>query len=189
MTREYMTDDQRFAARRPDVLAYQTPVLERDLTVAGPLEAELWVSTTAGDADWVVKLIDVLPDSAPDNDPNPRRVRMGGYQMMIRSEVIRGRFRNSYEHPEPFEPGRPTRVRLPLQDVFHTFKAGHRVMVQIQSSWFPLVDRNPQKYVPNIFKAKAEDFIRATHRVYRSARHATHLKLEILEPLDPGGGN
>ncbi|MDE2926137.1 MAG: CocE/NonD family hydrolase [Acidobacteriota bacterium] len=189
MTREYMTDDQRFAARRPDVLAYQTPVLEQDLTVAGPLEAELWVSTTAGDADWVVKLIDVLPDSAPDNDPNPRRVRMGGYQMMIRSEVIRGRFRNSYEHPEPFEPGRPTRVRLPLQDVFHTFKAGHRVMVQIQSSWFPLVDRNPQKYVPNIFKARAEDFIRATHRVYRSPRHATHLKLGVMEPLDPGGGN
>ena len=189
MTREYMTDDQRFAARRPDVLAYQTPVLEQDLTVAGPLEAELWVSTTAGDADWVVKLIDVLPDSAPDNDPNPRRVRMGGYQMMIRSEVIRGRFRNSYEHPEPFEPGRPTRVRLPLQDVFHTFKAGHRVMVQIQSSWFPLVDRNPQKYVPNIFKAKAEDFIRATHRVYHSPRHATHLKLDVMEALDRGGAN
>ena len=184
MTREYMTDDQRFAARRPDVLAYRTPVLDQDLTVAGPLEVELWVSTTAGDADWVVKLIDVLPDSAPDNDPNPRRVRMGGYQMMIRSEVIRGRFRNSYEHPEPFEPGRPTRVRLPLQDVFHTFKAGHRVMVQIQSTWFPLVDRNPQKYVPNIFKAKAGDFIRATHRVYRSPGHPTHLKIGVIEPPD-----
>ena len=184
MTREYMTDDQRFAARRPDVLAYQTPVLEQDLTLAGPLEAELWVSTTAGDADWVVKLIDVLPDSAPDNDPNPGRVRLGGYQMMIRSEVIRGRFRNSYEHPEPFEPGRPTRVRLPLQDVFHTFKAGHRVMVQIQSSWFPLVDRNPQKFVPNIFKAGDEDFIRATHRVYHSPRYPTHLKLGVIEPAD-----
>ena len=184
MTREYMTDDQRFAARRPDVLAYQTPVLEQDLTLAGPLEAELWVSTTAGDADWVVKLIDVLPDSAPDNRPNPRRVRMGGYQMMIRSEVIRGRFRNSYEQPEPFEPGRPTQVRLPLQDVFHTFKAGHRIMVQIQSSWFPLVDRNPQKYVPNIFKAGDEDFIRATHRVYRSPRHPTQLKLGVIKPAD-----
>lgn len=109
---------------------------------------------------------------------------MGGYQMMIRSEVIRGRFRNSYEHPEPFEPDSPTRVRLPVQDVFHTFKAGHRIMVQIQSSWFPLVDRNPQKYVPNIFKAKAEDFIRATHRVYRSPQHPTQLKMGLIEAPD-----
>ncbi len=184
MTRNYMTDDQRFAARRPDVLAYQTDVLEEELTLAGPIEAELWVSTSGTASDWVVKLIDVFPGSAPDNDENPRGMRMGGYQMMVRSEVIRGRFRNSYEHPEPFVSGKITRVALKLQDVFHTFKPGHRVMVQIQSTWFPLVDRNPQKYVPNIFKATKDDFIKATQRVYRSADHATRLRVGVLDAID-----
>ncbi len=182
MTREYMTDDQRFAARRPDVLAYRTDVLESDTTLAGPLQADLWVSTSGTASDWIVKLIDVLPDSAEDPEPNPRGVRMGGYQMMVRSEVIRGRFRDSYEHPEPFVPDRPTRVTLELQDVLHTFKRGHRIMIQIQSTWFPLVDRNPQKFVPNIFEATEDDFIKATQRVHRSKEHATRLRIGVLRP-------
>ncbi len=184
MTRNFMTDDQRFAARRPDVLVYQTDVLEEDLTLAGPIQSELWVSTSGTDSDWVVKLIDVFPGSAADNDRNPRGMRMGGYQMMVRSEVIRGRFRGSYEHPEPFVSGEVTRVPLELQDAFHTFKRGHRVMVQIQSTWFPLVDRNPQQYVPNIYKAKEEDFIKATQRVYRSGEHATRLRVGVLGAVD-----
>jgi putative CocE/NonD family hydrolase len=180
MTREYMTDDQRFAARRPDVLAYQTARLEQDLTLAGPLVAELWVSTTGGDADWIVKLIDVLPSDAPDPDGLPRGVHMGGYQMMVRSEVIRGRFRNGAERPEPFVSGQPTRVDLPLQDVLHTFRKGHRIMVQVQSTWFPLVDRNPQKYVDNIYEASDSDFVSSTQRVYRSRQHATRLRVGLL---------
>jgi hypothetical protein len=187
MVREYMVEDQRFAARRPDVLVYQTAVLEEDVTLAGPVEAELWVATSAGDADWVVKLIDVFPPDMPEpgagEDRRPPGVRLGEYQMMVRSEVIRGRFRNSYEHPEPFEPGQPTRVPLELQDVLHTFKRGHRIMVQIQSTWFPLVDRNPQKWVPNIFEAEEGDFVKATHRVYFSEQHPTRLKVGVLPGL------
>ena len=180
MTREYMTDDQRSASRRPDVLSYQTNVLEEDLTLAGPIQAELWVSTSAGDADWIVKVIDVHPAEASDPVPNPRQVRMGGYQMLVRSEVIRGRFRNSYKQPEPFVSNRITKVSLPLQDLFHNFKRGHRIMVQIQSTWFPLVDRNPQKYVPNIFKAVEADFVSATHRIYHSSQHPTQLQVRVL---------
>ncbi len=178
MSAAYMTDDQRFAGRRPDVLVYVTPVLENDITLAGKSEAELYVSTTAGDADWVVKLIDVYPDDHPDYPGNPSFIRMGGYQQMVRSEVFRGRYRNSYEHPEPFVPGRMTKVRIPLQDILHTFRAGHRIMVQVQNTWFPLVDRNPQRYVENIYTdAKEEDFIPATQRVYgMSALH-----FQILE--------
>ena len=181
MTREYMTDDQRFASRRPDVLAYQTEPLEQDLTLVGPIQAELWLSTSGTDADWIVKIIDVFPGSAKDPDPNPRRVRMGGYQMMVRSEVMRGRFRNSYERPEPFEPNKPSKVRFELQDLLHTFQRGHRVMVQIQSTWFPLVDRNPQKFVPNIYRAEGDDFIKATHRVFRSTQFPTRLEVGVLK--------
>jgi putative CocE/NonD family hydrolase len=180
MTTEYMTDDQRFSARRPDVLVYQTEVLQEDLTLAGPLVAELWVSTSGTDADWIVKLIDVFPNDAPDPKDLAPGKRMGGYQMMVRSEVIRGRFRNSYERPEPFVPDQPAKVPLELQDVLHTFKKGHRIMVQVQSTWFPLVDRNPQKYVDNIFLADAKDFIKATHRVYRSRQYPTRLQVGIL---------
>jgi putative CocE/NonD family hydrolase len=180
MTREYMTDDQRFAARRPDVLAYQTEVLEEDLTLAGPVVADLWVSTSGTASDWIVKLIDVFPDTASDPEGLPRGMHMGGYQMMVRSEVIRGRFRNSPEHPEPFVPNEPTQVVLPLQDVLHAFQRGHRVMVQIQSTWFPLVDRNPQSYVDNIFEADEADFIRATQRVYRSQQHPSRIRVGIL---------
>lgn len=180
MTREYMTDDQRFAARRPDVLAYATDELTDDITLAGPIVADLWVSTSGTASDWIVKIIDFFPR----NEPDPTAITVtrphGGYQMMVRSEVIRGRFRNSYENPQPFTPGEPTRVRLELQDVLHTFKAGHRIMVQIQSSWFPLVDRNPQKYVDNIFEAVESDFQKATQRVYRSGEYPTRIVVGVL---------
>jgi putative CocE/NonD family hydrolase len=180
MTAEYMTDDQRFAARRPDVLTYRTDVLKEELTLAGPLVADLRVATTGTDADWVVKLIDVFPPNAEDYSNMRRGEHLGGYQMMVRSEVIRGRFRDSYERPEPFVAGEPTKVMLPLQDVLHTFGKGHRVMIQVQSTWFPLVDRNPQKYVPNIYLADAKDFIKATERVYRSKRLASCVQVEVL---------
>ncbi len=173
MTIEYMVDDQRFASRRPDVLTYQTEAFTEDTVLAGPIEADLWVSTTGTDADWIVKLIDVRPD-AIEGTP------LAGYQMLIRSEVIRGRFRNDYAKPEPFVPGEPTRVRFELLDVLHRFQKGHRLMVQIQSSWFPLVDRNPQTFVPNIYFATPDDFRKATHRVYHSAAHPTSLKLGVL---------
>jgi putative CocE/NonD family hydrolase len=178
--RYYMSEDQRFAGRRPDVIEFQTEVLEEDVTLAGDIIASLKVSTTGTAADWVVKLIDVYPDDEPNNEHTPGHIRLGGYQQMVRSEVIRGRFRNSYEHPEPFVPGEVTEVTLPLQDVLHTFKAGHRIMVQVQSTWFPLVDRNPQKYVDNIFEADEEDFIKATHRVYHSPEHASYLEVKVL---------
>ncbi|MEI8074984.1 MAG: CocE/NonD family hydrolase [Bacteroidota bacterium] len=164
-TREYMTDDQRFAARRPDVLVYQTPILTEDLTVAGTASADLLVSMTGTDADFVVKIIDVFPDDFKytNNDHYP----MNGYQMMVRGEVMRGKFRNSFESPEAFVPGKPTQVRFALPDVAHTFKKGHRLMIQIQSSWFPLVDRNPQKFT-NIYQAKQEDFQKSTIKIFNN---------------------
>lgn len=163
----YMSEDQRFASRRPDVLTFQTDVLTEDLTLGGEITAKLKVSTTGTDADWVVKLIDVYPPDEPDHPYMPNKnITLGNYQQMVRSEAMRGRFRNSFEKPEPFRPGEVTDVTFRLQDVLHTFKKGHRVMIQVQSTWFPLIDRNPQKYVDNIFKANAYDFQKATHRVY-----------------------
>lgn len=173
MTVEYMVEDQRFASRRPDVLVYQTAPMTEDMVIAGPLDVELWVTTTGTDADFVVKLIDVLPDGT-----NP--ATLPNYQMMLRSEVIRGRFRDSFEEPKAFEPGQPTRVRLELLDVLHRFKKGHRLMIQIQSTWFPLVDRNPQKFVPNIYFAKPEDFQKATHRILRTPAHPTNIQMNVL---------
>ena len=178
--RRYMTEDQRFAERRPDVVEFQTEILEDDVTLAGDIMARLFVSTTGTDADWVVKLIDVYPDDTPNHSTTPDHIRLGGYQQMVRSEVMRGRFRNSYETPEPFEPNEVTEVKLPLQDVFHTFKKGHRIMVQVQSTWFPLIDRNPQKFVENIFEAEEDDFIKATHRVYHSTKYPSHLEVKVL---------
>jgi len=173
MTVEYMVEDQRFAARRPDVLVYQTEVLSEDITMAGPLLAEFDVSTTGTDADFIVKLIDVLPDGT---DPQ----ELPGYQMMVRSEVLRGRFRNSYERPEAFRPGEPARIRLELLDVLHRFRRGHRIMLQIQSTWFPLVDRNPQTFVPNIYFAKPEDFRKASHRIHRSSERPATVTFGLL---------
>ena len=180
MTREYMTDDQRFASRRPDVLTYQTDALTEDLTLAGPIQALLQVATTGSDADWVVKIIDVYPNDTPDNPRTLPRVRLGGYQQMVRSEVMRGRFRNSFAKPEPFAPGQVTPVPFTVQDLMHTFKKGHRLMVQVQSTWFPLVDRNPQKYVDNIYQAEESDFQAATHRLYHSPAHASKLVVKVL---------
>jgi putative CocE/NonD family hydrolase len=179
MSQAYMTDDQRFASRRPDVAVYQTPPLKKDLTLAGPLHADLFVSTSGTDSDWIVKVIDVFPDEVKYPDP-PSGRKMGGYQMMVRSEVIRGRFRKSYSHPEAFVPNQPARVSLELLDVLHTFQKGHRIMVQIHSSWFPLVDRNPQTYVPNIFLAEERDFVKTTQRVYRTSRLPTSIQVGIL---------
>jgi putative CocE/NonD family hydrolase len=181
--RSYPVHDQRFAAARPDVLVYETEVLEDDLTFAGPLKATLHVSTTGGDADWVVKLVDVYAGDFPDPNPNPARVRMGGYQQLVRGDVFRGRFRNSFEKPAPFEPGQATRIEFDMPDVFHTFRRGHRVMVQVQSSWFPLVDRNPQTFV-DVATAKPEDFRKATQRVYRAGNTASALTVQVL----PTGG-
>jgi putative CocE/NonD family hydrolase len=178
-TREYMVEDQRFASSRPDVVTYSTPVLDESLTVAGPIEADIYVSTTGTDADWIVKLIDVYPDTMPDPDHNPCKIRMGGYQRLIRFEMMRGKFRNSYEKPEPFIPNKVTRVTFRLNDILHTFKPGHKMIVQIQSSMFPLFDRNPQKFV-DIYNAREEDFQKATHRVYHSGKWPSALRFNLL---------
>jgi hypothetical protein len=180
MKREYMVEDQRFASRRPDVLVYRTEPLNEAVTLAGPVKATLYVSTTATDSDFVVKLIDVYPNDAPDNEPNPAGVKMGGYQMLVRGEPMRGRFRNSYEQPEAMTPNQITKVQFTLPDVNHSFLKGHRIMVQIQSSWFPLVDRNPQKFV-NINTASEADFQKATQRIYHSKQYPTHLTVYVVK--------
>ncbi|MBK7875489.1 MAG: CocE/NonD family hydrolase [Planctomycetes bacterium] len=180
MTREYMTDDQRFADRRPDVLAWESAPLAEDLTLAGPIDAELVVSTSGTDSDWIVKLIDVLPDDVKDPEDLPKTMHWSGAQLLVRSEVLRGRFRESYATPEAFVPNEPTRVTVRLQDVLHTFKKGHRVMVQVQCTWFPLVDRNPQTFVPNVFLARPEDFVKATQRVYFGGDKASKLRVGVL---------
>jgi putative CocE/NonD family hydrolase len=167
MSREYMVDDQRFASSRPDVLVYESGVLDEDVTIAGPITARLHVSTSGTDSDWIVKLIDVYSGDYPNPEPNPTGVQMGGYQQLVRGEPMRGKFRNSYEKPEPFEPGKVTQVDWVMPDAYHTFRRGHRIMVQVQSSWFPLVDRNPQKFC-DIYRAQSDDFQKATERVYHS---------------------
>lgn len=180
MAREYMTDDQRFAARRPDVLTFSTTPLSQPITMVGPLSAELWVSTTGTDSDWIVKLIDVFPPDAEEDKDMARTRPLGGYQMMVRSEVLRGRFRDDPSRPAPFVPNEPTRIAIPLQDICHTFARGHRIMIQIQSTWFPLVDRNPQSYVPNIFDAAEADFQQATQRVYHTPQHPSKVTFRTL---------
>jgi hypothetical protein len=181
MTREHMTEDQRQAGRRTDVLVYESEVLSEDVTLAGPLKPELWVSTSGTDGDWVVKLIDVYPDNYPEHEGNPKEVHMGGYEQLVRGEIFRGRFRNGYERAEPFEPGRATKIAYTMPDVNHTFRRGHRIMIQVQSTWFPLVDLNPQKFVPNIYEARPEDFQKATERVYHSAERASKVGVMVLE--------
>lgn len=175
---DYMVDDQRFAAARPDVLTFQTEPLSEDLTLAGPILAQLTVSTTGTDADWMVKVIDVYPPDAPQQNPQKKDVVYGDYQQLVRSEIIRGKYRNNISKPEPFVPNKPSVVAIELQDVLHTFKKGHRLMVQIQSSCFPLADRNPQKFV-NIFTAQDSDYQKATHRVYHEN---SYLKIGVLKP-------
>jgi putative CocE/NonD family hydrolase len=168
--RKYMTDDQRFAARRPDVLVFETEVLEEDFTLAGDILARLMVSTTGTDADWIVKVIDVHPaDTKNNNEDLQGHLKMSNYHLMVRSEVMRGKFRNSFSEPEPFVPNQKTGVNIKLQDVFHTFKKGHKLQVQVQSTWFPLIDLNPQTFVPNIYKAKESDFKTQSHTVFTSS--------------------
>ena len=176
MTKEHMVADQRFAATRPDVLVYETDALTEDLTLAGPIKPVLHVSTTGTDSDWIVKVIDVYPD---DLDAPDAAVKLGGYQQLLRGEVFRGKFRNSFEKPEPFEPGVPAKVAFSMNDVNHTFRRGHRVMVQIQSTWFPIVDRNPQKFL-DINNAKEADFQKATERVYRGRTMPSHIGVLVL---------
>ena len=179
MPKEYMVEDQRFAATRPDVLVYQTEPLSQDVTLAGPVTASLEVSTSGTDSDWVVKLIDVYTADYPDPDPNPARVRMGYYQQLVRGEPLRGKYRAGYDKPQPFKPGEITKVEWTMPDVCHTFRTGHRIMVQVQSSWFPLLDRNPQMFC-DIYHAKPEDFRPATQRVYHARDHASGLRVHVL---------
>jgi len=183
-TNEYMDDDQRFAARRPDVLVYKTDILTEDVRMAGPVVADLFASISTTDVDFVVKLIDVFPDNFSYNDTtdgkgNGKDYPMGGYQMLVRGEVMRGRYRNSFEKPEAFEPGKITEVKYALPDVAHVFKKGHRIMVQVQSTWFPLVDRNPQQYV-NIYTCGKADFVSCDVKLYTGKGHASSVILPII---------
>jgi putative CocE/NonD family hydrolase len=186
-----MTADQRFAATRPDVLVYRTEPLDHDITVYGPIGVDLKVSTTGTDSDFDVKLIDVYPNDYPDfNNPPPVPApgalaapvisQMGGYQQLIRGEPFRGKYRQSFEKAVPFEPGKPDRIRFKLPDVAHTFRAGHRIMIQVQSSWFPLTDRNPQKFL-NIPTAQASDFVKATQRVFLGGADGSRIQLMVME--------
>jgi hypothetical protein len=182
-----MDDDQRFAAQRPDVLVYETAPLEEDVTIAGPVSPKLKVASTGTDSDFVVKLIDVYPNNFPDNveaDASKRilgapSVRMGGYQQLVRGEPMRAKFRNSWEKPEPLQPGKIIEVNFSMPDINHTFRKGHRIMVQVQSSWFPLVDRNPQTFtdIPN---ARPEDFKKAAEQVYHRKNAASGVEVLVL---------
>jgi uncharacterized protein len=176
----YMAEDQRFAAIRPDVLVFETDTLTEDITLAGKILADLQVSITGTDADFIVKLIDVLPDNEPNIKNAPRGFNMAGYQRLVRAEVMRGKFRNSMEKPEAFIPNTITTVKFDLNDVAHVFKKGHKIMVQIQSSWFPLVDRNPQKFM-RIPDAEEKDFEKATIRVYHDGVNASKIVLPVLK--------
>jgi hypothetical protein len=186
---EYMVSDQRYAATRTDVLTYQTEVLQEDVTIVGPVSPRLFVSTSGTDSDWDVKLIDVYPADYP--QPEDKREPgadvgvpsfvMGGYEQLVRGEPFRGKFRHGFEKPEPFTPGNVEEVSFAMQDVNHTFRRGHRIMVQIQSSWFPLTDRNPQKFL-NIPDAKPSDFVKATQRVYHGQGHASGVETNVLVP-------
>jgi putative CocE/NonD family hydrolase len=171
----WLAEDQRFVAGRPDVLHWQTAPLAEDVTVTGDVAAKLFASTTGRDADWVVKLIDVYPDGASGADS-----AMAGYQLMVAGDILRGRYRRSLDRPIPVTAGAVEPYALTLRGVDHTFRRGHRIMVQVQSSWFPLYDRNPQTWVPNIFTARATDFRAATHRVYRSARYPSRVELPVV---------
>jgi putative CocE/NonD family hydrolase len=171
----WLTEDQRFVDNRPDVLSWQTDTLTSDVTITGNIAAKLYASTTGSDADWVVKLIDVYPAEYK------KELKMSGYEFMIANDVFRGRFRKSFEHPEPITPGKVELYTIDLHGSNHVFKKGHRIMVQVQSTWFPIIDRNPQKYVPNIFEAKESDYIPATQKVYHTVKFASAIALPVVE--------
>ncbi len=178
MSREFLGEDQRFAASRPDVLVFESEKLTSDVTFAGPIVAHLEVSTSGTDCDWIVKFIDEFADDSL--GVTRSGVPVGGYEMLVRGDVFRGKFRESLSKPVPFTPNKVTPVEFELRDILHCFKAGHRMMVQIQSSWFPLVDRNPQTFV-NIRTAKESDFQKAIQRVYHSREHPTFLKVLVWD--------
>jgi len=182
--RRFMSDDQRHASTRPDVITFETDPLTEDVVLAGEIMAKLKVSMTGTDADFIVKLIDVYPPDHPSYEHNPMNIVMGGYQQLVRHETFRARFRNGFDKPEPFKPNEITDVEFPLQDILHTFKKGHRIMIQIHSTWFPYIDRNPQKYVDNIYKANEEDFIKSTIRVYGSSMVEVGGKNKLKAKLD-----
>ncbi|HYL95122.1 MAG TPA: CocE/NonD family hydrolase, partial [Terriglobales bacterium] len=170
----WLLEDQRFAQSRPDVATWETDTLTQDTTVAGDIVADLFASTTGTDSDWVGKLIDVYPENyLPD-------AKLGGYQLIIADEVFRGRFRNSFEKPEPLVPNQVTEYKIDLHTNDHTFLKGHKIMVQVQSTWFPIIDRNPQKFVDNIFKATDADYQQATQRIYRSSQYPSHIVLPLI---------
>lgn len=170
----WLAEDQRFVDGRPDVATWQSDTLTEDVTVTGSIIAHLFASTTGSDADWVVKLIDVYPGRINTD------LKMSGYELMVASEVFRGRFRKSFTTPEPVTPGKVEEYTINLHQVDHTFLKGHKIMIQVQSSWFPCIDMNPQKYVPNIFEAKASDYQKATQRIYRSGNYATYIELPVM---------
>jgi len=172
----WLVDDQRFAQDRPDVVAWETDVLDEDVVIAGGITARLFASTTGSDADWVVKLIDVYPEH---HEADPK---LGGYQLMVSNEVFRGRYLNSFERPQALVPGRTTEFAIDLHTQNYRFLKGHRIRVQVQSTWFPLIDRNPQTFVPNIFAAKESDFRSATHRIFRTPAAPSHVELSVLHP-------
>jgi hypothetical protein len=178
---QYMSDDQRCFDQRRDVITFGTDTLTADVTLAGEITARLYVSPSTTDADYVVKLIDVYPMGEADSPYRPdTTVHYAGYQQLVRGEIMRGRYRSGFEHPRPFVPGRVSAVQFRLQDVLHTFKKGHRIMVQVQSSWFPAFDRNPQRFVPNIYEAQASDFVPAMQRVYHTPARPSGLEVEVL---------
>ncbi len=188
--RRWESADQRFVDHRPDVLSFVTAPLASDVTVAGEVSAELFASTSGTDSDFVVKLIDVFPDDAQsppwaeDVGPEPGKFAQSpnGYQLPIAMEVLRGRYLASFEHPSALKPDQPLKWAVPLRDRDHVFRAGHRIMVQVQSSWFPLIDRNPQTFVPNINTAKAADFVAARQRIYTTSTMPSHIVLPVIEP-------
>jgi len=177
---EYMVEDQRFTEKRPDVLSFESAPLTKDMTIAGPISADLFVSISTTDADFIVKLIDVLPDDEVTPPDSPEGTEMAGFERLVRAEVMRGKFRNNYEKPESFTPGKISEVKINLNDVDHTFKKGHRIMVQVQSSWFPLVDRNPQKFM-RIPDANEDDFQKSTIHIYDDESHASKVSLPVLK--------
>jgi putative CocE/NonD family hydrolase len=175
----FMDEDQRFAGRRPDVLVYQTAVLDTDITIAGPITVDLIGSTSGTDCDWIVKIIDVFPDTLQ-SPPGWKGTPLGGYEMLVRGDVLRGKFRNSLSVPAPFVPNEPTEINFVLQDAFHTFVRGHRIMVQVQSTWFPMIDRNPGKFM-DIYEARNSDFQKTTQRVYHSPKYSSCIKVNVME--------
>ncbi len=178
--KEYMNEDQRFASQRPDVLVYESEPLLNNLTIAGPINVDLFVSTSGTDCDWIVKIIDQFPDNEPNPNPNPNKVEMGSYQMLVRGDIFRSKYRNSYIKPEPMISNKVTEIKFKLNDICHTFLKGHKIMIQIQSSWFPLFDRNPQKFV-DIYNAEETDFQKARQRVYHSPKYPTNIKFYMLK--------